>query len=69
MFGAADPDAVAVRLGSLMRGLAVHVALGKYDVTAAEMVGHCLDTPARELDCDPDALRAAAGRLEERRVA
>lgn len=68
-FGAADPEAVAVRLGSLMRGLAVHVALGEYAVTAGDMIAHSLDAAARELGCDPGALRDAAERAEERRVA
>jgi AcrR family transcriptional regulator len=64
-FGPADAEDASVRLGSLMRGLAVHVALGEYDVTAEQMRGHCLQTAARELDCDVAALQAAAYRHAE----
>jgi AcrR family transcriptional regulator len=67
-FGDADADEVSVRLGSLMRGLAVHVALGEYDVTAAQMIGHCLHAAAQELDCDPADLQAAADRVAGRAV-
>jgi AcrR family transcriptional regulator len=64
-FDPADAEDASVRLGSLMRGLAVHVALGEYDVTAEQMRGHCLLTAARELDCDVAALQAAAYRHAE----
>lgn len=62
-FADADADEVSVRLGSLMRGLAVHVALGEYDVTAAQMIDHCLYAAAQELGCERAALRAAADRV------
>jgi AcrR family transcriptional regulator len=68
-FADADADEVSVRLGSLMRGLAVHVALGEYDVTAAQMIGHCLHSAAQELGCEPAALRAAADRIITERAA
>ena len=68
-FGPADAGDVSVRLGSLMRGLAVHVALGEHDVTAEQMIGHCLQTAAQELDCDVAALHAAAYRQLERPAA
>jgi AcrR family transcriptional regulator len=68
-FAPADAGEVSVRLGSLMRGLAVHVALGEYDVTAAQMIDHCLHTAAQELGCDLAALHAAADRVGERPAA
>jgi AcrR family transcriptional regulator len=68
-FARADAGEVSVRLGSLMRGLAVHVALGEYDVTAEQMIGHCLHTAAQELGCDVAALQAAADRVAERPAA
>jgi AcrR family transcriptional regulator len=68
-FGPADAEDASVRLGSLMRGLAVHVALGEHDVTAEQMIGHCLQTAARELDCEVAALQAAAHRHVERPAA
>jgi AcrR family transcriptional regulator len=61
-FAPADADAVAMRLGSLMRGFAVHVALGGHEVDAAAMLGHTLHVAAQELGCDPEELRAVAGR-------
>jgi predicted amidohydrolase len=45
------------------------VALGEYAVTAGDMIAHSLDAAARELGCDAGALRDAAERAEERRVA
>jgi AcrR family transcriptional regulator len=68
-FAAADAGDVSVRLGSLMRGLAVHVALGEYDVTAGQMIRHCLHTAAQELGCDAAALHAAADRVAEQPAA
>lgn len=64
-FAPADADAVAMRLGSLMRGFAVHVALGGHEVDAAAMIGHTLHVAGKELGCDPDDLRAAADRQAE----
>jgi AcrR family transcriptional regulator len=55
-----DADEVSVRLASLMRGLAVHVALGEHDVTTAQMIRHCLRAASYELACDLAALEAAA---------
>jgi AcrR family transcriptional regulator len=68
-FDRVDPGDAGVRIGSLMRGLAVHVALGEYDVTAAQMVGHCVHAAAQELGCDPAVLQAAADRVAERPAA
>ena len=61
-FGPVDADAVSMRLGSLMRGLAVHVALGQHEVDATEMIGHCLQMAALELGADPARLHEAADR-------
>jgi AcrR family transcriptional regulator len=61
-FADADLDAVSVRLGSLMRGLAIHVSLGSHEVDAEAMADHCLETAAMELGCDAGDLRAAAER-------
>jgi hypothetical protein len=68
-FEPADAGEVSVRIGSLMRGLAVHVALGEHDVTAQQMIGHCLHAAAQELQCDLADLQAAAGRVGERPAA
>jgi AcrR family transcriptional regulator len=62
-FDPVDADEASVRIGSLMRGLAVHVALGEHDVTAGQMVGHCLHAAAQELGCEPAGLQAAADRI------
>jgi AcrR family transcriptional regulator len=62
-FEPVDAGEASVRLGSLMRGLAVHVALGEYDVTAGQMVEHCLHAAAHELGCAPAELQAAADRI------
>ncbi len=59
-FRPADADDACVRLGSLMRGLAVHVALGEHDVTTGQMIAHCLRAASYELGCDVMALEAAA---------
>jgi AcrR family transcriptional regulator len=64
-FGPVDADDAALRLGSLMRGLAVHVALGGHDVTSDRMITECLEFAAKDLDCEPAALRAAADRQAE----
>ncbi len=61
-FGPVHADEVALRLGSLMRGLAVHVALGGHEVTSARMVAQCLRAAAMELGCELEVLRAAADR-------
>jgi AcrR family transcriptional regulator len=68
-FGAANADDASVRIGSLMRGLAVHVALGGHDVTAEQMIAHCLQTVAQELRCDLADLQLAVDRHAEPRVA
>lgn len=68
-FAAANADDASVRIGSLMRGLAVHVALGGHDVTAEQMIAHCLRTVAQELRCDLADLQLAADRHAEPRVA
>jgi AcrR family transcriptional regulator len=68
-FDAADAGDASVRIGSLMRGLAVHVALGEYDVTAEQMVAHCLHGAALELGCGLADLQAAADRIAERPAA
>jgi AcrR family transcriptional regulator len=60
--GVHDADVVSIRLGSLMRGLAVHVALGGHDVDDDTMIEHTLHTAAQELGCDAAELRAAAER-------
>lgn len=59
-FGAADPDAVSLRLGSLMRGLAVHVALGAQEVDDRKMIELTLHVAAQELGRDVGEVRAAA---------
>jgi TetR/AcrR family transcriptional repressor of bet genes len=61
-FGAVDADEIALRLGSLMRGLAVHVALGEHEVTSARMVDECVHAAALELRCEPAVIQAAASR-------
>jgi TetR/AcrR family transcriptional repressor of bet genes len=61
-WSAVEADAVALRLGSLMRGLAVHVALGEHEVTSERMVDQCLHAAALELGCEPAVLHAAAHR-------
>jgi len=68
-FTAADAGEASVRISSLMRGLAVHVALGELDVTAEQMIGHCLEAAAHELGCELADLQAAAGRHAERPAA
>jgi hypothetical protein len=57
-----DADVVSVRVGSLMRGLAVHVALGGHEVDDHTMIEHTLHNASRELGCDLAELRAAAER-------
>ena len=52
-----------------MRGLAVHVALGEYDVTAERMIWHCMYAAAQELGCPLAELQAAADRIGERPAA
>jgi AcrR family transcriptional regulator len=59
-FAPTDAAEVSVRLGSLMRGLAIHVALGEHDVTTEQMIAHCLRAASYELDCDLASLEAAA---------
>jgi AcrR family transcriptional regulator len=61
-FGPADVDAVSLRLGSLMRGLAIHVSLGGHDVDSDAMAAHTLRLAALELGCDEHVLRTAAAR-------
>jgi AcrR family transcriptional regulator len=61
-FTDADADVVSVRVGSLMRGLAVHVALGGHEVDDHTMIEHTLHNASRELGCDLAELRAAAER-------
>jgi AcrR family transcriptional regulator len=61
-FAAVDVDRVSLRLGSLMRGLAVHVSLGGHEVNSDQMIDHSLCGAAMELSCDVGALRAAADR-------
>jgi AcrR family transcriptional regulator len=61
-FGPADAEAVGVRVGSLMRGLAVHVSLGGHDVTSESMLAHTLRAVAMELGCDLANLQVAAER-------
>lgn len=61
-FGAVDADRAALRLGSLMRGLAIHVALGAPEVGSERMVQECLEAAALELACPLEELRAAAER-------
>jgi AcrR family transcriptional regulator len=68
-FVPADAGDASVRLSSLMRGLAVHVALGAHDVTTGQMIDHCLQTAARELGCSVADLRVAADRNAERPAA
>lgn len=68
-FTAADAGEASVRISSLMRGLAVHVALGEHDVTAEQMIGHCLEAAAQELGCELADLQAAADRHAERPAA
>lgn len=57
-----DVDEVSLRLGSLMRGLAIHVALGGFDSDGDAMVRHTLRVAALELGCDEALLLAAAER-------
>jgi AcrR family transcriptional regulator len=61
-FGPVDAERASLRLSSLMRGLAVHVALGSLEYGPDEMIEESLHVAALELSCDEDALRAAAGR-------
>jgi AcrR family transcriptional regulator len=61
-FAPVDAGAASLRIGALMRGLAVHVALGEHDVSRAQMVGHCLQAAAHELACALPELQAAAER-------
>jgi AcrR family transcriptional regulator len=61
-FGPLDADELGVRLGSLMRGLAVHVALGGHEVDDDTMIEHTLHGASLELGCDLALLRAAADR-------
>jgi AcrR family transcriptional regulator len=61
-FGPADVDAVSVRLGSLMRGLAIHVSLGGHEVDSEAMAAHTLRVASLELGCDEAVLGAAAER-------
>jgi AcrR family transcriptional regulator len=61
-FGPGDVADIGLRLGSLMRGLAVHVALGGHEVDSDQMIDHALRAAALELGCDARALRAAADR-------
>jgi AcrR family transcriptional regulator len=67
-FAPADADAVSMRLGSLMRGLAVHVALGRQDVDTELMIAHCLRIVALELGADQAVLQEAADRQTEQAV-
>jgi AcrR family transcriptional regulator len=61
-FAPADVDAVSMRLGSLMRGLAIHVSLGGHEVDSDAMAAHTLHLAALELGCDEAVLSAAAQR-------
>jgi AcrR family transcriptional regulator len=61
-FARVDAEGAALRLGSLMRGLAVHVSLGGHDVTSERMVAECLEFAAKDLGCELAALQAAADR-------
>ena len=68
-FRPVDAGDASVRIASLMRGLAVHVALGEYDVTAERMIWHCMYAAAQELGCPLEELQAAADRIGERPAA
>lgn len=61
-FDLVDADEVALRLGSLMRGLAIHVSLREPEVTVARMIQNCLRAAAMELGCGLTVLREAADR-------
>jgi AcrR family transcriptional regulator len=61
-FADVDPEDVSLRLGSLMRGLAVHVSLGDGEVSEESMVRQSLQVAALELGCELDDLIAAADR-------
>lgn len=61
-FDAADPEAVALRLSCLMRGLAVHVSLRSGDVAGEQMVEQCVRAASVELGCDAELLRAGVER-------
>lgn len=61
-FAPVDAGEAALRLGSLMRGLAVHVALSEDEVTSERMVEHCVQAVSMELDCPIEVVRAAADR-------
>jgi AcrR family transcriptional regulator len=61
-FGEADVDAVSLRLGSLMRGLAIHVSLGGHEVDSEQMAAHTLRVASLELGCDETILSSAAER-------
>ena len=61
-FDLVDADEVALRLGSLMRGLAIHVSLREPEVTVARMIQDCLRAAAMELGCGLTVLRDAADR-------
>jgi AcrR family transcriptional regulator len=61
-FGPVDVAEASLRLGSLMRGLAVHVSLGGHEVDSHQMIEHSLHGAALELGCDAADLRAAAER-------
>ena len=68
-FGPADVDAVSMRLGSIMRGLAIHVSLGGHEVDSEAMAAHTLRLAALELGCDEEVLLAAAARQAAAAVA
>lgn len=68
-FGPADVDGVSMRLGSIMRGLAIHVSLGGHEVDAEAMAAHTLRLAALELGCDEQVLLEAAARQTPAAVA
>jgi AcrR family transcriptional regulator len=59
-FAAVDADAVAVRLGAVMEGLAVHMVNQDPGRTIEHYVEMSLAAAAAELGCELEALRAAA---------
>ncbi len=59
-FAPGDPEALAVRLGAVTEGLAVHMVLEDPGRTAEHYVEASLAAAAAELGADLDALRRAA---------
>jgi len=53
-----DPDDLAIRLGSLIDGLAIQVLMNNPEITPIRMQRHCLEVAARELGFDLEPAEA-----------